>query len=169
MDFFTDLNFLVLPYAFDYWGTTMWHYETKTEGESLESSILPIGYEATCLNLSSFFYRKDEILNQIGLMKDLDLKIRNLALENRHDLPENDVLIHPPAPKSFYPFNQKLYEVDEETRTDDFSILDFLSRIAHLTNLWDPMEWRKEGIPNYEYGIDFNKYGFGLWSLQRTV
>jgi hypothetical protein len=43
LDFFTDLNFLVLPYAFDYWGTTMWHYETKTEGESLESSILPIG------------------------------------------------------------------------------------------------------------------------------
>lgn len=166
LEFFADLGVLIIPYAFDYNGTTYWHYETEKEGGAMGHAMLPVGYEAVHLNSDSFFYQKKNIVEKIDLMKELDARVRSLALENRHSVPDNEWLIHPLRQEVYVP-NGNLLEAEAEVAVGEFSIQDFIARVTHLTNLWDPMEWKKEGIASPDYRMDFIKYGFGLWKMTR--
>ena len=167
MDFFASLGTLISPYAYSESGTTYWHYEVVKKDETPHARFLPAGYEARSMNEFCFFYKFENIIEKIPMMKSLDAEIVSLATANPTGLMEADAILSPPMTDFQYSGNQNLADACEKALAENFDIRIFLARISILTDIWDPMERRSEGIQLPYYFHDYCSYGFGLWKFRK--
>lgn len=154
-EFFSDLGFIIVPYAYLYHSTTAWKYDHVAIGDNI---ALPDSqaYHITKSNKEFFFYHLDEQM-QAGVI-DVMLQLAPLIDQGLAKYSISfDLLPY---------WGSNLSAFAEHPRLKGFSSQMFFSIIAQIIDEFDPFDWQKQGGTSNAWS-DLNAYGFLLLDIQK--
>lgn len=151
--FFSELGFMIMPYAYNYQSNTLWECESKAIGEELvypESE----GFRIVKTDTSYFFYHLDEIMlhKALDTMRYTDFLIRRRLQKAR-------VSLNATPPKK----SKNIIRFLKHPLLNGLAPKEFFAMITQITNEIDPLNRQK----NSDYFLDYDTYGFFLLDIEK--
>lgn len=150
--FFSELGFMIMPYAYNNQSNTLWECESVSIGQEIQYPDSE-GFKIVKTDNCFFFYHLDEIM----LNKALDT-MRYSDFVIRRKLQKRRIVLNNKAPKS-----KNIIRFQKYPLLNGLDPKAFFAMIAHVTNELDPLNRRNSS----DYFQDYDTYGFFVLDIEK--